>query len=245
MKLFTIFSALMLLACAVSGAAVPTGKKATVSVRIEHQEAVPASTSYVLFLVESSAPTFIAAKAAVDDRLKRFQTEAQAAFPNIGFMVIAAGIGDRDSDSIRNRETPVTPTYAKVLLCKLPPDEAQAVKLLDFGVKAGLTACCVTSLGGAAGAIHYGAEDSAEAEARLLPAAMRKLQAEAEKLAAQKNRKIGKMCDFEKKFFSPQCWPLTFRETVIKLPTELNGTDPGHIPASLTLYAEFELVPKD
>lgn len=245
MKLFTIYSALMLLAGAVSGAAVPTGEKTTISVRIEHREDVPASASYVLFRVEGSAPTFIAAKAAVDAQLKRFFAEAKLAFPSIGFTVMPIGIGDRDSGSPRKGETPVTPTYAAILICTLPPDEAQAVKLLDFGVKAGLTACCVTSLGGATGAIHYGAEDSAEAEARLLPAAMRKLQAQAEKLAALKNRKIGKMCDFEKRFFSPQCWPLTFRETVIKLPTELTGTDPDHIPTSLTLYAEFELLPKD
>ena len=134
MKLFTIFSALMLLAGAVSGAAVPTGEKATISVRIEHREDVPASASYVLFRVESSAPTFIAAKAAVDAQLKRFFAEAKLAFPGIGFIIMPAGIGDRTSESSRDREAPVTPMYAKILICTLPPDEAQAVKLLDLSL---------------------------------------------------------------------------------------------------------------
>ncbi len=245
MKKTVIFALLLLSAFGMIYAEEKKDDKPQLGVSVEVSRTVAATECYVLFLAEASDATVAEAKTAVDNQLQSFCDEARKSFPGISFSIVTSNIGMRDVGSYRAKEKPVIPAVSKVLICTIPPDELQAAQLLDDGVKAGLLPACGSSYDGIYGAIFYGVKEPEKAIADTLPIATRKLWAEAEKLAALQNGKVGPMLYIYQKTLSEKTWPVSCRDAKISLPSKFNSADKDSICVSLAFSAGFELITED
>ena len=205
---------------------------------------VSGTESYVLFLLEGTGTTMTEAKKNFDQRLKNFSKKAQKEFSKIKLEVISVNIGTRDFSSYRAAENPVAPTCSKVLIYTIPPDETQAVKLLDAGIKSGLSPFCAATRNGKFGAVFYGIKDSEKKLVPLYPVVTKKLQNEAQKIANILNRKIIRMNDLSDYSSRKDPFTVRFKDIEINLPTKFCSSDKDKIKISLHLRASFEVEDK-
>lgn len=214
-------------------------KLPTISAEVEVSKYVSATECYVLFLAESSGENLLDVKTKLDLKLNNFTELVRKDFPDSKLDVISVNIGTRDFSSYSAEQNPFSPDIAKILLCTLPPDETMAIKLLDAGVKSGLTPFCGTSRDGTFGAVFYGLKDADAEIANLYPQTVQKLQAQANRLSRELGREIVRMDDISR--FSPREEPyeLRFKNIKVILPSEFCASDKNKIKVSLTLRANF------
>ena len=243
MKKITIAAVLLLLAAGVFGGEDKNERKPSLGVDAEVSQTVPATACYVLFLSEVSATGVVEAKEKIDQKLKSFAADAQKEFPGLETETRTVNVGTRDFSSYRATENPFMPTVARVLICTLPPDELQAAKLLDFGVKAGLAPFCAAARDGAFGAVYYGVNAPEKTLDALYAKGSRELRAKADKLAAMRNGKAGLMHYISCGTPRDNNWELRFKDIKVTLPAEFCGTDKDRIKVTLQLRGDFEIDP--
>lgn len=160
-------------------------------------------------------------------------------FPDLKLDVISVNVGTRDFSSSRAERNPSSPDIAKVLLCTLPPDETMAIKLLDAGVKSGLTPFCGTSRDGTFGAVFYGLKNADAEIDDLYPQTVQKLQAQANRLSHELGRELVRMDDISR--FSPweDPYELRFKNIKVILPSVFCASDKNKIKVRLILRANF------
>lgn len=237
-KAFTFVMIAFLLSSAFAAEQTPE-KLPVISAEVEVSKYVGASECYVLFLLEGTGETMTDAKMNFDRKLIDITQKIKKDFPQSKLDVMSVNIGTRDFSTYRAVENPFAPNIAKLLIFVLPPDENMAVKLLDFGIKSGLTPFCGESRDGTFGAVFYGLKNPESEIDQLYPTATQQLISQGKKLAVQLQREVVKMDDITR--FSPRENPYELRMKNIKivLPAEFCAADKNKIKVSLILRANF------
>lgn len=237
--LLAVISFAMLSLLAADSTASGKEKLPTINAEVEVSKYVSATECYVLFLAESSGDSLLDAKTKLDLKLNNFMELVHKDFPDSKLDVISVNIGTRDFGSYRAEENPFSPDIAKVLLCTLPPDENMAIKLLDAGVKSGLTPFCGTSRDNTFGAVFYGLKNADAEIDNLYPQTVQKLKAQANRLSHELGREIVGMDDISRYCPSEELYELRFKGIRATLPSAFCASDKDKIRVPLILRANF------
>lgn len=217
----------------------------TISAEAEVSKYVTATECYVLFLLEASGENMLAAKVMFDRKLNDFSEKMKKEFPQGKLEVTSINIGTKDFSLYRSTEAPFFPTIAKILICILPADELMAIKLLDFGIKSGLTPFCGGSRDSSFGAVFYGLSAPEKEIGSLYAPVAQKLQDEALKLAGMLGCSVAKMDDVSRFVPRQEGYEVRFKDIKIILPSEFCSSDKNKIKVSLILRANFEITKKE
>ncbi len=221
-----------------------TERLPTIGAEVEVSQYADATECYVLFLLESTGGSLQDAKAKFDLKRNHFMKLVHKDFPGLKSDVISVNVGSRDFSSYRAEERSFCPNIAKVLLFTLPPDENMALKLLDAGVKSGLTPFCGTSRDDTFGAVFYGLKNADAEIDKLYPRAVPKLRTQADRLARELGREVVRMVDISRFFPREEPYELRFKNIKVPLPGGFCASDKNKIKVSLILRANFAVKKK-